>query len=67
MQSLAARLDATKKTMIDSAESDLRLREYDAEQEAAGKISAISCKHSQEQMNLRAKIGALEAMLGKRG
>ena len=26
MQSLAARLEATKKTMIDSAESDLRLR-----------------------------------------
>jgi len=67
MQSLATRLEATKKTMIDSAESDLRLREYDAEQEAAGKISAISSKYSPEQINLRTKIGALDAMLGKRG
>lgn len=67
MQSLAARLQATKKTMIDSAESDLWLRAYDAEQEAAGKIGAISSKYSREQINLRAKIGALDAMLGKRG
>jgi len=67
LDALTARLQATKKTMIDSSESDLLLRAHDLDQEAAGKISEISSKHSQEQISLRVKIGALEAMLGERG
>lgn len=67
MDALAARLRATKKTMIDSAESDLALKMYDAEQEAAGKVNTIGSARGYEQINLRAKISALEAMLGKRG
>lgn len=67
IQALDARVRATRKTMIDSTEADIRIRSFELEQEAAKDISAISRKRIHDQINLRLKVDSLKAMLSRPG
>lgn len=67
IEALNARVEATRKTMVDSAESDLRIRAFEIEEAAGDEVSSISRQRVYEQINLRLRVDSLRAMLGRPG